>query len=905
MGTISTGTGLYSGLDFHSIVDALVTNQKLEIQKLQKRIDGFNSRQAAMGVIESAVLSMASSATSLGQSSVFGSFKLTNTDTNQLTVTTTDSSSTGSFSFKALQRASTHSVRSTGFANALQKPGVGTVTVSSGRRLNEPTLLDALNNGNGVSRGTIRITDRSGATADVDLSSTYTVSDVVDAINSVTTISVTATMQGDRLALTDTTGPTANDLSAVDRNNGQAASDLGIAGSVSQATLTGSSVYNVSGHFALSQLNDENKIQQIAGVADFRITLTDDSTLDVNLDDATTLNDVLVAINDNADNGGRVTASLSNGRLVLGDNTGGRVSSPLAVTNLNTANVVHQLGLDETAVGTTLTGDHLLSDMGSVLVRNLRGGQGIDQLGQISLTDRTGATATIDVLNAHSLDAILRAINGAEDAGTPLQLVAEVDSTGTGIVIRDTSGATASNLIIADVGGSTTATQLGIAVDDATAEVASGSLSLRHVNDATELATYAPDGGPVASGSFQITDSAGNKAVINIGSSVTSLGGVIQRINSSSDISVTAQLNETGDGFELIDTAGGAGTMSVSEIGSTTAADLRILGTAVAGKINSRLTAVVEITADDTLQDVADKLNKYSGIVKASVVDDGSAFNATRLILTSAQSGYAGRLTIDDGGLGLGFKKMTNGQDALLRVGDSVENSLVIASDTNTFTKTAAGVNVTVNQITGNTAVVQVSRDSSPLKSALKGLVTQYNSFIDTVKSSTKYDLANNSRGVLQGETIVLRVNSRLDSILTSSYGAGNNTFRSLADVGIRVTTDGKLSFDSTKVDDAFNSNSSELTEFFTDLTEGFSKRFKDTLTSFSDPYSGTFITDKEASQASIDATQKRIDQLNILLEAKKTRLLTQFSQMESALSSLNGQQQALASLGVIASSSK
>ncbi len=54
--------------------------------------------------------------------------------------------------------------------------------------MNRPKALNALNGGAGVRPGTIRITDRSGATAEIDLSTAVTVDDVLNAINGSTAI---------------------------------------------------------------------------------------------------------------------------------------------------------------------------------------------------------------------------------------------------------------------------------------------------------------------------------------------------------------------------------------------------------------------------------------------------------------------------------------------------------------------------------------------------------------------------------------------------------------------------------------------------------------------------------------------------------------------------------------------
>src|SRR5262249_38493969 len=144
------------------------------------------------------------------------------------------------------------------------------------------------------------------------------------------------------------------------------------------------------------------------------------------------------------------------------------------------SNAAQVLGLDATASGNVLTGKALTGGLDSVLLRNLRGGQGITTPGQISLTDRTGATAVVDLSQAESLDDVLTAINQAATAGNvKLKLQASLDANGTGIVVTDTSGQTASNLVISDVGGGSVAGDLKIAVNSATNSVSSGSLGLR------------------------------------------------------------------------------------------------------------------------------------------------------------------------------------------------------------------------------------------------------------------------------------------------------------------------------------------------------------------------------------------------------------------------------------------
>ena len=79
-----------------------------------------------------------------------------------------------------------------GFADASTTPvGTGEISIEFGdARVNKPTLLGDLNGGDGIRRGTFRITDRAGNTADINVSSAVDVAEVLDMINTAGEIDV-------------------------------------------------------------------------------------------------------------------------------------------------------------------------------------------------------------------------------------------------------------------------------------------------------------------------------------------------------------------------------------------------------------------------------------------------------------------------------------------------------------------------------------------------------------------------------------------------------------------------------------------------------------------------------------------------------------------------------------------
>ncbi|MHC4880791.1 MAG: flagellar filament capping protein FliD, partial [Planctomycetota bacterium] len=809
---IRTGIGLFSGIDIAGLTGQLIEAQRAPARRLESRVASFQAVDFGLQALEANVLTLGTSVASLKNKTTYDSVSVTNSAPSQFSVSTASDAALGTYSFQTLRLATTEQRLSKGFANTdTQTIGAGEIEISRGGELTTSTRLDTFNGGNGVQRGSIRITDRQGSTATIDLSAAFTIDDVLTAINESTDIDVSASTSSGSLVLTDTSGSTSSDLIVEEVGTGTTAADLGILQSVSADSLTGSEVHYLTGDFTLDQLNDGNGIFRTESTDDLKITSLDGTEIGVDLDNVFDLNELVDAINSDADNGGKVTASLSNGRLVLTDSTGG--GGTLTVEDVNSANVIEGLGLDNSAVGNTLTGDRLLAGIGSRLLRNLNGGQGIATPGEITVTDRTGKTATLDLSSAESLDEVLIAINTAVDDGTSqaLSLTATVNSLGTGIDITDSSGATASNLVIADVGGGTTAADLGIVIDDAVTSVDSGSLSLRRVGLTTSVSNYAPDGGAISTGTFLIEDSDGGQASISITENVNTIGDVLQRINAASGVDVTASLNETGDGFVITDNAGGAGTLEITEITGNVAADLRILGEGVVGgggsqEISSRQRTVITIDAEDTLDSLVSKINSDSTELTAGIVNDGSSFNAFRLTLTSRESGTGGQYIIDTGNLDFGFTVATEAQDALLQVGASVASSFLRSSADNQFEDVVTGVSVTAQDVGSTTGQVTVSRDTSRVTATLQSFVTSYNNFISSKDTLTQFHEDPAQRGALQGQGVVLRIESRLNSLINNNF-ATDGSVRSLSDLGIRITTGGNLEFDQDVFDDVVASD--------------------------------------------------------------------------------------------------
>lgn len=129
-------------------------------------------------------------------------------------------------------------------------------------------------------------------------------------------------------------------------------------------------------------------------------------------------------------------------------------------------------------------------------------------------------------------------------------------------------------------------------------------------------------GAGVALGSFNITDRAGNAAVVNI-AAATTVNDVITAINGAG-INVTASLNANQTGLQLTDSSGTIlQSLIVTEAGGTTAADLGILkandGNIVGTDLNPNLATATLIT----------DLNGGSGLTLGQIDIVNGALSAT------------------------------------------------------------------------------------------------------------------------------------------------------------------------------------------------------------------------------------------------------------------------------------
>lgn len=957
MGGITTGVGIFSGIDSASLIEQLINVQSRPLILAQSRVIQLNQQQAAYLDINTRLSNFKTAAAGFRLNNVFDAASATSSDESVLTASASGSAVPGSFSFIVDRLVSSQQMLSRGFADRdTSAVGLDSLTFESPQaRLDAETNLADLNNGNGITRGVLTVNNGSG-NFEVDLSSAGTVQEVLDAFNDIDGVS--ARVENDRFVV--------EGLTSISQPPGAGVLEsLGLDGTISGGTLTGTGVYGLTNTTALSALNDGRgvEIRDASGatVTDFNILingetvgvrigeiegpLTDDEGEPILDDDGepqigviegavSTLGGVIDRINTALSDAGyaEVTASINatTGAIDISDTLGRDFEvQDLSVGN-RTIRTASDLGIAGSYTGGSASGQRIFAGMNSKLVSSLNGGAGLDATdGLLNITTRDGSVFNVDVSGLGDINDIINTINSATAGAVRVS----VNERGTGLRIEDTTtgGATFS---VSGTGGADTAAALGISGTFIDGFSDGSNLQVGYVSNATLLSEL-NNGEGLGTGEFEIVDSFGNRATINISNSTKTVGDLLDEINDARtsdgvDLRIEARINDNGDGITIVENllpedggVNGAQAIRIEDIDGSVARRLGIDGTASGVDGDNFLTGseerVIEFEADATLEDIRDAIDAAGVGVSASIVNTGAGASPFRLSLSSQDSGQAGRFLIDTGGFDLGLSTLDEGNDARVFFGSSDPASgVLLTSSTNSLDGIIQGVTLDLRSASEDPVVISVARDAGSIETKIQEFVDAFNRVIEGIDFRTRFDQETEERGVLLGDSTMLNLRNGLFSTLRRGNQGFESDLDSLTQVGITVGSAGKLEFNAEQFRDAFADDPQAVEDLFTrqqleapdddpntiDEPSFAELSVLGQLEEFADSYvtsiGGVLQNRTDALDRQIQQQEDRIENIQASLERKREVLQRQFLAMEQAIASFQTQGSSLSQLAAL-----
>jgi len=461
----------------------------------------------------------------------------------------------------------------------------------------------------------------------------------------------------------------------------------------------------------------------------------------------------------------------------------------------------------------------------------------------ITLKDKNGNDVTLDIAmpstnmystssdNAQALrDAIKSAITAygsdlsdlvfdKDDVGSSVSrnkpITIDVVGNNNKILINDARG---ENITV----GGTYASTLGFA---------SETKSISQVVMGTTVASAKLDGKMNINGvEVSITTSVANTSSQNA-------QAVVDAINSAGIPNVTAELNERGDGFNLLDS-------NRNQIEITTAG------------------------ADDT------EKSKSSAFIQSLGIKIGT-YNSGAFLLED-------KMKLDN---------IQVGRDA-----EILYNDMKITRSGNYIDDIISGLSITLEKehSVGDKSVVSISQDIEAVIEDVKEFVKSYNELIDKLADYTKYDADTGVSGIFQGESNITSIKSYLNNILLTTDG--NN--KSLVAYGIYLNENGKLDIDTDKLETNIKANPASAESLFRGYTatvsgqekefDGIFKKFYNYLDKMLKSTTGTLSTfgDSLESEADklTDSRKKAVSQLDSRYEIMAAR----FAAYDSIIAGMN-----------------
>ncbi len=957
MGGITSGVGVFSGINSASIIDQLLALEARPKQQAQSRILQLQLQQGAWLDINTRMTALRSSAKGFQTNNTFQAKSATVSNTDVLTATASIDAPPGTYQFVVDRLVSSQQMLGRGFASRdTTAAGLTKLTIESDRaRLDRDVSLAQLNDGAGIERGRISITDSAGRVANVDLTRVGTVNEVLEAINSNGTAQVTATIEGGRFVVKDNAG---GSLTIANAGGYNTAASLGLAGTAT-GQISGTELYRLSNNTSLAALNDGNgvSINNPVGedVFSFSLTIDDGGSepmlVKVNVGDVwedvdgtltktggavANVGQALDRINSALTEAGFSTIAASidsaNGRIVLRDSVGGRTIT-VAENGDSTA---RDLGLlVSPTVGGEIEGRRILAGMTETLAGGINGGSGIGGDGQLNFTLRDGSTFNLTLNRSGSLQDVFRQIeaaSGTMPGGQPKVSVA-LDSRGTGFRITDNTGG-GGNLIIEGTNGADTAASLGISTGPtgvAANTKDSGNMQRQYIGRATAVSSL-NNGKGLGTGVFRITDATGASQTVDIGSDTLTIGDLIDEVNSRG-LAIEARINANGDGIEIVETIPDGGTAGVTKIkiedvSGAVAKGLNILGEATGtgadNKLNGSYEREINVSAADTLQQVMQKINEAKAGVNAAIINDGSGLTPFRLSLSSTQAGVAGRFILATEGGDLGLQTLDKGNDARAFYGSSdPARGILVGGSSNTLDGIVTGVRIDLKGVSNDPVTISVANDTEAIEAAVEVFVRTFNTVIERIDFQSKYDTAAKRGGPLLNDGTARELRAQLFTQVTAPSLNTAGRFDRLVDIGIKVSSGGRIEFDKDRFRQAMAEDPASVQALFTaqeteedefiDLDDGIRVRnpnagraftslgvmgqFEQLAERFLNTTNGVLTGRTDGIQKQIDLQTSRIGQIDDRLARRRAQLERQFQAMESAIGKLQTQQAALASL--------
>lgn len=376
-----------------------------------------------------------------------------------------------------------------------------------------------------------------------------------------------------------------------------------------------------------------------------------------------------------------------------------------------------------------------------------------------------------------------------------------------------------------------------------------------------------------------------------------SVTGAASSTSFSVEVQQMAAAQSTASNAVTVDSAIGTGTLNI-DIGTWNYSGTPAFTPGSASTISVTIGA-----GEGTLTKIAAKINAASAGVTATVLRDASG---ERLLMRSNSTGETtgfriqavgdsdgnntdstglSQLAFDpaNGSFGMAANTYQKGLNTKATI-----NGIAVQSTNTTLADAVPGLTLNFGAVTTSPATVTVANDTATIKKNIQDFMASYNSLSKTLTEATKYDEANKSGGLMQGDSVITGLQGAMRSLLGSS--SSGSTFSRLAEVGLEMQRGGLLTLSSSKLDTALKDPVNLAALFTADNTGTAADGFGVKVKAFSDGLlatGGTVTTKSDALQTALTRNSKDQGKVNERVALMEKRLRAQYSALDTKMAGL------------------
>jgi flagellar hook-associated protein 2 len=294
----------------------------------------------------------------------------------------------------------------------------------------------------------------------------------------------------------------------------------------------------------------------------------------------------------------------------------------------------------------------------------------------------------------------------------------------------------------------------------------------------------------------------------------------------------------------------------------------------------------IDIAANSDLGMVVNKINASGAPIRAAVISDGTK---VYLSLTNRDtgkpigSGVNGGLIVNSDSTGLGLAVTQDAVNAVMYV-----DQLRVESKSNEITTAIPGITLSVKAQQAVASDLVVSPDTGKSTTNLQGFIDQFNAIVTTLKASLRPDPKNpTADGSTVDSTTAITVQQRMNGLL-SALSVEEGSYRTLADIGVKMQNDGTLKLDAGQLSAALAKDPGSVDAVFSTASTGMAARLDALSKRFTDSVDGQLVQRQQSLQKTIKDLDLSSARIKTNVEAYKVQLMRQFANMEKLISNYN-----------------